>query len=149
MPAPLIAAVGSVVVPKAVEFGLELIDRLWPDPAEADKAKLELFKLERSGQLAELESAKQLALAQLAVNEVEAANPNLLVSGWRPAAGWAGVAGFVYATLGYPFIGWVSNVNGWAAPPALDDNLLWLVLSTLLGVGTLRTIEKARGVAAR
>ena len=149
MPAPFVAAAGSVLIPKAVEFGMELIDRLWPDPVEGDKAKLELLKLERTGQLATLESAKQLALAQLAVNQVEAANPSVLVSGWRPAAGWAGVAGFVYATLVYPFVGWISNVNHWAAPPALDDNLLWLVLSTLLGVGTLRTIEKAKGVAAR
>jgi hypothetical protein len=26
--------------------------------------------------------------AQTQVNKVEAANPNLFVSGWRPAAGW-------------------------------------------------------------
>ena len=149
MALPVVGAVGAALIPKAVEFGIELIDRLWPDPAEADKAKLELFRMEREGVLAELESAKQLALAQMAVNQVEAANPKLLVSGWRPAAGWAGVAGFVYATLVYPFIGWVSTVKGWPAPPALDDNLLWLVLSTLLGVGTLRTYEKARGVAAQ
>jgi hypothetical protein len=43
----------------------------------------------------------------------------------------------------------VSAVNQWAAPPALDNEILWLVLGTLLGVGGLRTIEKKAGVAAQ
>lgn len=40
--------------------------------------------------------------AQLAVNAAEAANPNLFISGWRPAAGWVCVFGLLVQTLGHP-----------------------------------------------
>ena len=149
MPAPLVVAAASAAFPTLIDLGADLIDRLFPDPQEADKVKLELLKLERAGALAELESAKQLALAQMQINAVEATSPNVFVAGWRPAAGWAGVVGLVYATLAYPFLGWLSAVNQWAGPPALDNEILWLVLGTLLGVGGLRTIEKKAGVAAQ
>jgi hypothetical protein len=148
MPAPLIAAAAAAAVPKLLEVGMDLIDRLFPDPEQADKHKLELLKLAREGQLAELEAMVKLGEGQLRINEAEAANPRLWVSGWRPAAGWAGVAGLVYATIVTPLLGWLSALNGWGAPPPIDGELLWLVLGTLLGVGTLRSFDKSRGVAS-
>ena len=38
-----------------LDIGGKLIDRLWPNPTEKEKAKLELIKLQQSGQLKELE----------------------------------------------------------------------------------------------
>ena len=149
MPAPLVVAAASTALPKLVDYGIELIDRLWPDPTKADQAKLELLKLERSGQLAELESAKELALGQMEVNRVEASSPRVWVSGWRPGAGWAGVGGLVYAAIVSPFLSWVSALKGWPLPPELYTELLWLVLGTLLGVGSLRSLDKKNGVASQ
>ncbi len=38
----------------ALNVGSQLIDRLWPNPADADKAKLELMAMAQRGELAEL-----------------------------------------------------------------------------------------------
>jgi hypothetical protein len=50
MPAPLIAA----ALPGIISAGTKLIERLFPDPAAQDAAKLELFKMQQSGELAAL-----------------------------------------------------------------------------------------------
>jgi len=63
-----------------LDIGGKVIDRLWPDPTQAANAKLELFKLQQSGELAQI-------AGQLEINKVEAANPSVFVSGWRPFVG--------------------------------------------------------------
>ena len=35
-----------------LDVGSKVIDRVWPDPAQAASAKLELMKLQQSGELA-------------------------------------------------------------------------------------------------
>jgi len=52
-----------------LDIGGKVIDRVWPDPAQAAAAKLELFKLQQSGELAPI-------AGQMEVNKVEAANPS-------------------------------------------------------------------------
>ena len=54
----------------ALDIGGKLIDRLWPDPSQAAAAKLELLKLQQSGEL-------QQITGQLEINKVEAANPSV------------------------------------------------------------------------
>jgi len=39
-------------VSAALDIGGKVIDRVWPDPAQKDAAKLELMKLYQSGDLA-------------------------------------------------------------------------------------------------
>ena len=56
----------------ALDIGGKLIDRLWPDPTQAAQAKLELFKLQQSGELAQI-------TGQLEINKVEAANSSVFV----------------------------------------------------------------------
>ena len=43
-----------------------LITRLWPDPAQAAAAKLELLKMQQSGELAALAAETDLAKGQIA-----------------------------------------------------------------------------------
>lgn len=64
------------------DFGTKVLERVIPDPEERAKAQLELMKAQKQGD-AQLEPARQ----QNEVNKVEAASPNLFVSGWRPAIG--------------------------------------------------------------
>jgi hypothetical protein len=85
-------------------------------------------------------------IAQLEINAKEAAHPSVWVSGWRPFFGWAGGVGFVYATIIQPLLAWVAAIKGWPAPPALNLDLLWVVITGMLGIGGLRTFEKAKGV---
>jgi hypothetical protein len=44
--------------------GEKLIDRLWPDPAERAKAKLDLMKLQDAGELKELETRMSAIIAE-------------------------------------------------------------------------------------
>jgi hypothetical protein len=123
-----------------LEVGKGIIDRLFPDPEKKAAAELELLKMTQDGDL------KQI-LAQLEINAKEAQHPSLFVAGWRPFFGWAGGAGFVYATIGQPVLAWIAQVKGWPAPPTINIDLLWVVVTGLLGIGTLRSVEKVKGRA--
>ena len=129
-------------VSAALDIGGKLIDRLWPDPAQRDAAKLELFKLQQSGALAEM-------TAQTEINKVEAASTSLFVSGWRPAVGWVCVGGLVYTFVGWPLLTWASATWHFAVPPTLDLGALLTLLGGMLGLSGLRSFEKVSGVAAK
>ena len=49
-----------------LEVGGKVIDRLWPDPAQASAAKLELAKMQESGELARMADATENLKAILA-----------------------------------------------------------------------------------
>ena len=127
----------------ALDLGNTLITRLFPDPAQADAAKLELLKLQQSGDLAQM-------TAQTDINKVEANNPSLFVSGWRPAIGWVCALALAYQYLLRPLSGTIASLVGVTLPPlpGLDDNL-WQLMMGMLGMGGLRTFEKIQGVAAK
>lgn len=129
-----------ILLAPVLELGRSLIERWFPDPEKAAEAEREFWRLAMEGDL------KQ-TLAQLEVNAREAAHPSIWVAGWRPGAGWCGVAGLAYTTILHPLLTWLAAVRGWPAPPALDTDLLWAVLTGMLGIGSLRTIEKAKRVA--
>ena len=123
-----------------LDIGRTLIDRWMPDPEKKREAEMELMRMAADGEL------KQV-IAQLEINAREAAHPSVLVAGWRPGFGWAGVAGFTYATILQPLLSWLAAVKGWPAPPELNLDLLWVVITGMLGIGGLRSIEKVRGKA--
>jgi len=125
----------------------KIIDKLIPDPQAKAQAQIELLRLQQAGEFKQLETDLQLALAQTDINKAEAASANLFVSGWRPAVGWVCVLGLVYQYLGQPLLTWASSAFGVPAPPALDLGDLIVLLGGMLGLGTLRTVEKRAGVA--
>ena len=84
--------------------------------------------------------AQELAQGQLEVNKVEAAHKSLFVAGWRPAIGWICGLALMYSTILAPILGI------WFTVPPVDSSLLTTVLMGMLGLGGLRTIEKAKGV---
>lgn len=123
-----------------LELGKGIIDRLFPDPAKKAEAELELLKMTQDNDL-------KVILAQLEVNAKEALHPSIFVAGWRPAFGWAGAAGFAYATIVQPVIAWYGAAKGWPMPPEINIDLLWCVATGMLGIAGMRSIEKAKGVS--
>ena len=119
-------------------IGGKLIDKLIPDPAAQDAARLELLKLQQSGELAAM-------TAQTEINKAEASNPSVFVSGWRPAIGWVCALAMGYQYLARPLM--VAFIPALVFP-GLDDNL-WQLMMGMLGLGGLRTFEKTQGVAAK
>jgi hypothetical protein len=128
-----------------LDIGGKVIDKIFPDPEKRDAAKLELFKLQQSGELAVLAAETDLAKAQIETNNIEAQSDSLFKSGWRPATGWVCVSGLSYQIVFRPLFGWLGeNVYGWTIPPALELDTLLTLLFGLLGLGAYRTAEKIR-----
>ena len=123
-----------------LDVGRTLLDRFIPDPEAKRAAEAEFLKMAMDGEL------KQ-TIAQLEINAREAAHPSVFVAGWRPFFGWAGGFAFVYATIGQPLLAWWAATKGLPTPPTLNLDLLWAVVTGLLGIGGLRTFEKTKGVA--
>lgn len=123
-----------------LSLGKDLIDRFIPDQTEKARAEMELVKMAADGEL------KQV-IAQLEINAKEAAHPSLWVAGGRPFFLWIGGAGFGYAVLLQPLLAWLAAIKGWPTPPLPDVDLLWVVVSGLLGISGLRSVEKIKGAA--
>lgn len=138
-----------LILGSILDIGKGLIDKLWPDPAKAEAAKLELLKMQQTGELAELAANTDLAKAQIAVNVEEAKNASLLVSGWRPMCGWVGALALGYAAIVEPVGRFVAQVwFGYSgAFPVLDTTITMQVLFGILGLGAYRSAEKIKGRA--
>lgn len=140
IPLPLIDGVFAV--------GLKLVDRLFPDAKAADAAKLELLKMQQTGDLAQMNADLQLSLGQIEVNKVEAANSSVYVSGWRPAIGWTCAAAFAYKFVLAPAGAFAMAASGHPIDlPVLDFTEMSTILLGMLGLSGMRTVEKLKGVA--
>lgn len=138
-------------VTEVLSIGSKLIDRLWPDPAQRDQAKIQLLQLQQTGELATLTATTDLAKAQAAINQQEAASTSLFVSGWRPFVGWCCGAAFAYAFILQPFVTFLLAVFHVPVDPktlpVLDVSSMMPVLLGMLGLGAMRSYEKVQGAA--
>ena len=136
-----------------LEIGKGIINRLFPDPAAAAAAQLELLKMQQNGDLAQLASETDLAKLQIQTNVEEAKHANIFVSGWRPAVGWTCAAAFAYSYVLLPFaqflvftFGTSEMVSQLKLAPKLELSEMLPVLFGMLGLGGLRTVEKVKNV---
>jgi hypothetical protein len=144
-------------VTAGLTFGNAIIERLWPNPREAEKAKVELAKLSADGELqhmletskltlAEIEQQTSIALAQVNVNEIEAASDSKFKSYWRPFIGWTCGGAFAWYFLCGPVL--VSVLSIFGIDVTLTDfatGELMTVLIGMLGLGGYRTYERVSG----
>jgi hypothetical protein len=123
-----------------LDIGKTLLDRFGPEDKNARlQADAEFMRMAAEGEL------KQI-IAQLEINAKEAAHPSLLVAGGRPLFMWIGGFGFGYATIVQPLLTWIARVKGWPDPPDVNTDLLWVVVTGLLGLGGMRSFDKVKGV---
>lgn len=128
----------------------KIFDRVLPDKAAADAAKLKVMELAQAGDLAELDANLKLAVGQIDVNKIEAASTDRFVAGWRPFVGWVCGAGLAMSCIIAPLFTWVATLAGHPVSfPPFNDPLLRSTLAGMLGLGFgLRTYEKKLGVAS-
>jgi len=126
-----------------LEIGGKVIDKIWPDPAQAANAKFELFKLQQTGELS-------VIAGQLNINEEEAKNPSIFVSGWRPFIGWVCGLACAWNWIGLKIAMFIAAYMGKTLQlvPA-DVSEMMPVLLGMLGIGALRTYEKINDVARK
>ncbi len=85
--------------------------------------------------------------AQIEVNKTEAAHKSLFVSGWRPAVGWTCCLGLAGNFLIIPLSNFVMTLAGSdIVIPLIDVSTMMPVLMGMLGLGTMRTVEKINNV---
>lgn len=124
-----------------------VIDKLIPDPVAKAQAQAEALRMQQAGEFKEIDAAVQLAVAQMEINKVEAAAPDMFRGGWRPAVGWVCVSGLAYTYLAQPLLAWASGIWSIPMPPTLDLKELLVLLGGMLGFGGMRMVERLNGKA--
>jgi len=118
-----------------------VVDKIFPDANIEAQSKADALK-------SELVKELQYTLGQLEINKIEAASSSVFVSGWRPAVGWCGAMGYAYEFLLRPIANGVALALGIPPVfPGIETEALTSLLFGLLGLGTLRTVERVKGVA--
>lgn len=128
---------------------IAIINKVVPDKAAAAQAIATLNQMQLQGQLQEeFAQLQAVTSAQSDVDKVEAANANVFVSGWRPAIGWVCGTALASQYIFRPMLQWGFALVHQPLPtlPGIDDNL-WQLMFGMLGLGSLRTFEKVKGVA--
>lgn len=128
---PLIAPILGIVG--------QIFDRVVPDKAAAEKAKLEM-------EAALMSQEFSLALEQIKVNTEEAKSTYFFTAGWRPACGWIGAFALGYAAVIEPLARFIAKVGfDYAGQfPVLDTTITMQILFGILGLGAYRSYEKVK-----
>jgi Holin of 3TMs, for gene-transfer release len=120
-------------IAEVADLATTVVNKIWPDKSEQEKAQIA--------------AAVQIVQGQLDINKVEAASPSVFVSGWRPFIGWVCGSACAWNWIGLPIMKAAVVVAGYTAlnlqPADLSEMLP--VLLGMLGLGTLRTVEKIKG----
>ena len=115
-----------------------VLDKVIPDANARAKAKEELQRSLNDQDF-------QIALEQIKVNLAEAQSESFFKSGWRPSVGWICSIAFGLHFVILPLVNYFIML--WGQQPILVpfqmDTLLTVLLG-LLGMGTLRTVEKMK-----
>jgi hypothetical protein len=107
--------------------------------AQLKAENIDMEKAELAAQVASVQG-------QLEINKAEAQSANMFIAGWRPAVGWVCVLALGWAYVLQPFVEFSLTAFRVRLPQALPHldtgTLISGLLIPLLGVATLRTIEK-------
>jgi len=118
-----------------------LLDKFIEDKDQKNKLAHELATMAD-------QHAQQALLAQLEINKAEAASGSVFKGGWRPAVGWVCAIAFAYHFILKDLIIFGATFAGVDLPemPDFDMGTLLTVLGGMLGIGSLRTYEKQKGL---
>lgn len=92
--------------------------------------------------------AHEAQMAQILTNREEAKHRSIFVAGWRPFIGWTCGVALAYHFIFAPLIVFGVAWSGATLPeiPAFDMDSLMTVLLGMLGLGGMRSFEKAKGL---
>lgn len=119
----------------------DLLDKIIPDKDAAQKAAQEIAVLAATQAHTEI-------MAQMEVNKAEAQHHSIFVSGWRPFIGWTLGFAMAFNYMIAPLVNWATALTGHDVTlPVLEFDIMMPVLLGMLGLATVRTAERIRGVA--
>jgi hypothetical protein len=129
-----------------IDLGHSIIDKIWPDPVEAAKAKLALAQADQDGKLNELkqEMSVMLAEANSADPWTSRARPSFLYVVYIMLL-WGLPMGIVSAYSPDTASAIAAGFKAWLT--AIPDSLYILFGTVMTGYGIQRTVEKVKGAA--
>jgi hypothetical protein len=115
---------------------------------DKDKARELKVRIEELADKADERLHAEL-IAQTEVNKIEAQHASVFVAGWRPFIGWTGGVGLAYSFVLAPFIEFIARANGYTQEmPMPDATQLMVLVTSMLGVGAMRSYDKNHGTSA-
>lgn len=94
------------------------------------------------------EHAQELAKGQIEINKEQAKHPSIFVSGARPAIMWVCCLGLLWQFFIQPIVTYVAILfNPDFVPLNLEMEGLVMLVTSLLGLGSMRSFEKSKGIA--
>ena len=123
---------GGGVVEPVVAIG-NVIDQLFTSDEER-----------AAGELLKQKLAQAPMLAQTEINKVQAGHRSTFVAGARPFLMWVCGFGLLFAFVINPIIEWIAPKRG---SPDLPLEAMMELTIAMLGLATLRTVEKVKGVS--
>lgn len=131
-----------------------VLDKVIPNTAERERAKAEIALKLAENETTLVKLFAEQDKGQLEINKEEAKSNSLFVAGWRPFVGWTCGIGCAWAYVLKPIADWfiallsrfIPELVGFNTPILSTGELMSLLLG-LLGMGTLRTYEKFKGVS--
>ena len=97
-----------------------------------------------AGELLKAKLAQAPMLAQTEINKVQAGHKSTFVAGARPFLMWVCGFGLLFAFIVNPILEWIAPLRG---SPELPLEAMMELTIAMLGLATLRTVEKLKGVS--
>ena len=128
------------------EIGVKLIDKLIPDPAAKAQAQLELLRMQRDGDLKELEVRMSAILAEAKSSDpwTSRARPSFLYVVYIMLL-FSLPMGFIASFSPETAQNIIMGMQNWLA--AIPDKIVDLFTMVMLGYIGGRTVEKVKGAA--
>ena len=128
------------------EFGSKVIDKIFPDAAERDRAKLELMKADQDGRLAEMQTQLSVILAEAQSSDpwTSRARPSFLYVVYILILSSIPM-GFMYAFAPDIAGNVVVGMGEWLR--AIPEDIINLFQWVMLGYVGGRSLEKIKGAA--
>jgi hypothetical protein len=131
----------AALLPKLLPIVGDVIGRFLPEDKEAAAKARREIEAELTKHLTEID------LAQAQTNLEQAKHPSIFIAGARPAIMWICAFGLGWQFVFQPVAVWIFSVMGsdLVLPMIETEGLMPLTLS-LLGLGSMRSFEKFKGI---
>ena len=125
-------------------MGSKIIDKIWPDKVEAEKAKIRLLEMQQNGEFRELEERMKAIVTEASSSDpwTSRARPSFMYVMYLMILA-AIPMGFLFAFKPEVAMAVTAGVKNWLQ--AIPEEMWWLFGAGYLGYTTSRGYEKIKG----
>lgn len=140
-----------------IKGATDLISESITDKDKKNELEAKLKTIQLNAENALLSQEHEVRLAQIEVNKEEAKSKSIFIAGWRPAVAWVCCAGMGFNFIAQPLLTWCLPILSiWipeaaqvTPPPPFSLAEMMPVLLGILGLGGMRSFDKAKGFTGK